>query len=43
MIADIDREVNLNICIFVKESDKSLHKMEEEINTAKQTLILANL
>ena len=33
----------LNIGILVKESDKSLHKIEKEINTAKQTLVAADL
>jgi hypothetical protein len=33
----------LDISILVKEPDKSLHKMEKEINTAKQALILAYL
>jgi len=37
----MDTEVNLNISILVKETDKSLHKMENEINTAKQTFIIA--
>lgn len=39
----MDTEVHLNIGIFVKKSNKGLHKMEKEINTAKQTLIVANL
>jgi hypothetical protein len=33
----------LDIGILVKESDESLHKMEKEINAAKQTLIVAYL
>lgn len=34
---------NLDIGIFVKETNKSLNKMKQKINAAKQTLILANL
>jgi hypothetical protein len=43
LVIDMDTEVYLNIGIFVKKSNKSLHKMENKINTAKQTLIVADL
>lgn len=43
VIAGIDTGIYLNISILVKETDKSLHKMEKEIDTTKQTLIFAYL
>jgi hypothetical protein len=43
LVKDMDTEVYLNVGIFVKKSNKSLHKMENEINTAKQTLIVSDL
>lgn len=33
----------LDIGIFVKETNKSLNKMKQKINTAEQTFVLANL
>ena len=35
LVNDMDTEVYLNICILVKKTNKSLHKMEKEINQAK--------
>jgi hypothetical protein len=32
----------LYICIFVEEANKCLHNMKYKINTAQQTLIVAN-
>lgn len=43
VITNINTQVYLDISILVKETDKSLHKMEKEIDTTKQTLIVAYL
>jgi hypothetical protein len=37
-----ENEADQDICIFVKKANKRLHKMEQKVNTAQQTLIIAN-